>query len=233
MALTRMPRAPNSVAAARVRALRPALAAGVDDRERRRVQRRLGADVDHRAPGSHVLRGEGGQPQGAFEVHRDRLVEQLRGHVQQRRGHGRDAGVVDQDVDPPELGDRDVDQRRALVPVADVAAHRQRPATQGLDLRDHPVARRELAAGDDHVGPRLGEAQGHGPSEALAPAGDDHDLAIGPEGRDGHLSPRRERRPARSPAGQPVTARSPACRRRRGRPCAAARRGARRRAPPR
>ena len=66
---------------------------------------------------------------------------------------------------------------RALVPVADVAAHRQRAPAQRPDLAGDHFARLELAAGDDHVGARLGEPQRHRPAQALAAAGDDDDLA--------------------------------------------------------
>ena len=104
-------------------------------------------------------------------------------------GHRRDAGVVDQHVDAAELGDGGLDEVAALLPVADVARHREGAPTEGPHLVGHPLALVELAAGDHDVGARLGEAERHRPTEALAAAGDHDDLVVDPERRDGHATP--------------------------------------------
>ena len=57
---------------------------------------------------------------------------------------------------------------RALVPVADVAAHRQRPPAERADLVGDDLARLELAARDDDVGAGLGEPERHRPAQSLA-----------------------------------------------------------------
>ena len=79
-----------------------------------------------------------------------------------------------------------LDEGVALRPVADVAGDRQGPTAERLDLRRHLPARLELAAGHDDVGPGFGEAERHGPTQTLAPTGDDHDLAVAAKRRIGH-----------------------------------------------
>ena len=133
-----------------------------------------------------MLGGERGEAQRPLEVDRDRLVEEVGGHVEQRRRHRRDPRVVDQHVDAPELGDGRVDQRLALVPVADVAADRQRPPPERAHLVGDDLTGFELPARDHDVGARLREPERHRAPEAFAPAGDDHDLPGRVEARDGH-----------------------------------------------
>ncbi len=113
------------------------------------------------------------------------------GDVEQRRRHRRDAGVVDEHVDTTELGDGRVDERRALVPVADVAAHGQGPPAARADVGRDRLARVELAARDHDVGARVRETESHGAAETLATAGDDDDLAGCVEAGSAHRPPRR------------------------------------------
>jgi hypothetical protein len=74
--------------------------------------------------------------EGAAQVDADHLIEHLDrdlvDHVAvEPLGRG---GVVDQDVEPAELGERRLDHRLRVVLVADVAEHRERPAAARLDL---------------------------------------------------------------------------------------------------
>ena len=69
-------------------------------------------------------------------------------------------------------------ERGALVPVADVAAHRQRPPADAPAPRRRPTSHGlELAARHDDVGARLREPERHRAAQALAASGDDDDLA--------------------------------------------------------
>jgi hypothetical protein len=138
-----------------------------------------------------VLGGQRGQAQRALEVDVHRLVEQFGRHVLQRRRHRGDPGVVDEHVDAAELGDGGVDERAALLPVADVAGHREGPPPEGPNLGGDHLAGVELAAGHHDVGASLGEAEGHRPAEALGGAGHHDHLAGRAECGDGHrLGPR-------------------------------------------
>jgi hypothetical protein len=123
---------------------------------------------------------------GALEVHADGLVEKVAGHPGKRGRHGGDTRVVDQYVDAAERLDRLVDQGRTGVPIPYVAGDGEAAPAEQVDLVCDWLARLELAATDHDVGAGLGEAECHGPPEALARAGDDDDLAVRPERRDGH-----------------------------------------------
>ena len=75
---------------------------------------------------------------------------------------------------PPQASFTLVYELVALSPTAHVARDGQGPATELLlhFLREG-LAGVELAAGDDDVGPMLGERQNHRPPEAAAPTGDE------------------------------------------------------------
>ena len=162
------------------------------ERVHRRLGRRVGDDAGggpHRGGARHhddrAARARGhprahhrGETERALQVHVEDLVPQVLGDVLDavvERGHPR---VVDQHVDPPELGVRALGEGLDLAPVADVAGHREGAAAGRLaDLLGGRLAGGELAAGDDHVGARLREGQDHGAPEAAAAAGDQRDLA--------------------------------------------------------
>ena len=76
-----------------------------------------------------------------------------------------------------ELGIGGVGQTVEFVPVADMAAVRQRPNAQRAGLFGHRLAVLGLAAGDHHVRAPLGERQHHRPAQTPAAAGDQGDLA--------------------------------------------------------
>ena len=112
-------------------------------------------------PGLHHPAAGLRHPVAAVEVDVDDLAELL-GRLPGGRDGGADAGVVDQHVDPAELGHRGVDQRRARLRVGDVGGARssaRRPAS--LDQRrgvlepvGAPGAERDVGAG---LGEGLGE----------------------------------------------------------------------------
>ena len=64
----------------------------------------------------------------------------------------RHARVVDEDVDPAELGVGDVGERLDVVPVADVTRPSDRPSPEPAGLGGHLVACRLLPTDDDDVG---------------------------------------------------------------------------------
>ena len=70
----------------------------------------------------------------------------------------------------------DVDERFALLPVADMATHRQCPPAHLPHLLGHRLPWPELAAGHDDIGARLGEPEDHLATETLAAPGHDYDL---------------------------------------------------------
>ena len=89
-----------------------------------------------------------------------------------------DAGVVDQDVHPAELGQRGADHRPDLLLVGHVGAHQQVTPAGLLDRGQHGRGR-GLAqhVRDDHVG-TLGRERGRDPpADPPGPAGHDGDLA--------------------------------------------------------
>ena len=129
IALTRTRRAERMGEADRQR-VEAGLGGRVRDDVAGRAHRARARDVDDRAAlaRGHALADERAQPERALEVDGDHLVEQLLGHLAQRAVERRDAGVVDEHVDAAELAVRRLDEPLELVPAADVARVRERPA---------------------------------------------------------------------------------------------------------
>lgn len=99
-----------------------------------------------------------------------------------RRGCGMgDAGVVDQDVEPTELGDRGPGEGVALLGVGDVGGDDEAASAGGLDRGADGVELLATACGDHHVRPGLREGAGEPCSEAAAGARDDGDGPVEPE----------------------------------------------------
>ncbi len=79
------------------------------------------------------------------------------------------------EVDPPELGDRRVDGRLDLRLVGDVGRQADRPAA---DLGRHGLGLGEVEV-DERRPPTLGhDALGGGAADAAGPAGDEQDLVL-------------------------------------------------------
>ena len=112
---------------------------------------------------------------GAREIDGDRAVPFRELDVEERRVAA-DAGIVDEDVEPPVAGDDRLDHRRHRRLVGDVDAERQ---SLGVPERRQGVARAALVDVGDHRNRALG-GQGLGDREADAarPARHQRDLAL-------------------------------------------------------
>jgi len=127
-----------------------------------------------RVPTSAVSR----KPERPLEVDVDDGVEQLLADLVQPVVDGRDPGVVDENVELAELFVCVVDKTVELIPASDVHAVDLGAATGGLPhLGGHLFTGLDLAAGDQHIRPSLGEGQHHLPAQALAASGDERSLA--------------------------------------------------------
>ena len=111
-------------------AFRPAFAAAYGDHTRRRVLRGRARNIDDRAAiaGRHAGPHDRAQPERPLEIHVQHLVVERLGHVHHVVIDGRHTGVVDENVDLPELLVRAVGELAHLVPVAHVAGDRERLA---------------------------------------------------------------------------------------------------------
>ena len=90
-----------------------------------------------------------------------------------------DRGVVDQDVDAPELGHRLADHGVDLVPRGDIGDDRDRLDAAVADLARHRLGFLLVAAGvDDDMGALARQPQRRGAADVAAGAGDQCDLAI-------------------------------------------------------
>ena len=173
---------PNVCAKPTVRALRPALAAayGQDRRPRAHGARRCEmlmieppAPAAIRVPTSAVSRN------GPLRLTPSTLSNSSSVTVRDVVVERRHARVVDEDVDRPELarrrgrpGRRASSQRPTCAPIA------ERPAPVVLgDLRRERLAGRAVAAGDDDVRARRGEAERHRAAQPAAASGDQGHLA--------------------------------------------------------
>jgi hypothetical protein len=69
-------------------------------------------------------------------------------------------GVVEQHVEPAEVGQRLVDERLALLGLRHIGRYRNRPAPQRLDLAHRGLERLDTAAREHNVGTLLGQHEG-------------------------------------------------------------------------
>jgi hypothetical protein len=156
---------------------------------------------------------------------RDRPVELGGAQVADRPDHVH-AGVVDQDVQPPELGGDPVHRLLDRGRVAAVGAQRERPPPHAADLvRDGLGGRGVLPVGERHVGAAFGQAQRDRRSDPAGGPGDQggsavelggvHALDPGRAGCRNLAGFGRRIRPSNAAAGSRLTA---PCR---ARPCAA------------
>ena len=90
---------------------------------------------------------------------------------------GAEAGVVDEDVEPPELGCHTVDGRRDLVELADVHRDPQRAPAHRADLGLEVLGRGWIEEAESHVGPGVGEGERDCPAQAAGGSGDERGLA--------------------------------------------------------
>ena len=116
--------------------------------------------------------GQLGQIEGAGDVETHRSVERPLARVEEGRGQCA-TDVVDDDVEPPELGDGGVDEGLHAVAGREVAGDRRRSASVRLDRR---CGIGELVGGTgtgDDIGTGLGQTSCHGGADSSTGAGDD------------------------------------------------------------
>ena len=110
----------------------------------------------------------------------------------------RAARIVDEHVDPPELGHRRRDEVVELLGLHHVGRHCERAPAQRFDLGGDRFDVARGACRADDVGARFGERDRDAATDALARAGDDRDLSVEPEAVEDHRRPRGAARPAMS-----------------------------------
>ncbi|CAB4924196.1 unannotated protein [freshwater metagenome] len=138
-----------------------------------------GADADDPAALAllaQLHRGGAGAGERAAQVGGDDRVELLVGHLPQR-GVAQDAGVVDQHVQPAELGDGAVDQRLGGLAGPDGHDLGDGAAPVGGDRVDGGLRDLGVHVVDHDGGAAAGQLLGVGEAEAPAGSGDDGDLA--------------------------------------------------------
>ena len=165
-----------------------ALGGVVDRQARARAERGGRADIDEDAAAvrPHVGRESLGGEEDRFDVDREDAVELLFRHLHDRLVAMGRAGVVDDDVDPPERGDRLARRPLDIGPARDVGVDRDRARTEPPGGRFGDVAL-HVEAGDSralaHKG--FGDAE----TEPLPRAGHQRGLAF----QSHALNPRRAR----------------------------------------
>src|SRR5581483_5290005 len=125
----------------------------------------------------HRLQDRLGAVERAVEIHLKDQVPVLLAHPQQE-AVARDAGIVDEDVDPAPLLEDLVDHRLDVARVGDVHLEIERAAAELLDRGDGLFGAPGIQIGDDDVGASLREGFGNGAADALRRAGDDGMLAV-------------------------------------------------------
>ena len=89
-------------------------------------------------------------------------------------------GVVQEDVDATQLGDRLPDRLVDLVLGGHVAGQRHGPDALGLEVARRAPSGVAVDVGNGHCRALLAEGAPEGAAETDGPAGDEHDLALEP-----------------------------------------------------
>ena len=108
--------------------------------------------------------------------------------VEQRAEDRVGGGVVHQDVEAAEGLESRLEEPVDLRSAPEMGRNRQRPAAERPDLVGDRVEVLCLAGGHDHVGARLGEAEGDRAADAPAAARDHRDAAVESKLRIGHAA---------------------------------------------
>lgn len=106
----------------------------------------------------------------------------------EKRPHLRDAGIVEDRVEPAERTHRGLDHRDVASPVANVDAEWLGSTARGLDRPRGLAGEAVLDVGDDHAGTFAGQRLGHLGADPTTAAGDDDTLPFEPAGH-AHASP--------------------------------------------
>ena len=125
--------------------------------------RSAGGDVDDPAPFARPHRRQNGlgAQEGRFQIDRDGLVEFAFGEVVDA-AYDRHPGIVDENVDRPEVASDPLHHLRDGSGLRYVGRHRYSPAARALDLRDDRSGIiGSLAIIDRDRGARLGERNGN------------------------------------------------------------------------
>ncbi len=125
----------------------------------------------------------------------ERLLEHGGARVEERP-RGRSAGVVDDDVDAPELVHGLVDKPGQEAVLVDVAGDDHRPAAGCLDILGDLAQLFLGAGGDHHVAAHLAKGTGDGGADATPAARNDRGLPV-------------ETQPVKQHPGKPTPARAP------------------------
>ena len=147
-------------------------AAAVVPGDRHHVDDRAAPALDHR--GGHRLRGQ----HGALEVERDDLVEARLGELEDPEPRDERPGVVDENIDRSEIGDRAIDDRTDVVRAPHVGLDGNGRASS----RHNPIARVFGAfpvamVGERDLRPEIGKSDGRRRADARRCASDERDSA--------------------------------------------------------
>jgi hypothetical protein len=96
----------------------------------------------------------------------------------ERRRRAVDAGIVDEDVDPPELAARALDHRGEVGTLGDVGGGGDGASSHLPYLGGGAFRAGAIQLGDDDVRAQLCQLERGGASDAAARAGDDGDLSF-------------------------------------------------------
>ena len=133
-------------------------------------------DDDPAAVAHHVPRRRLRDDERRLDVERDQMVE--RRLVDIEKGlRPVDPGIVDQDVEARQRGDR----LARRVAVGHVERQRARLSAVAGDFRRHLFQFARGAAVQQQFGAGIGQRQRHGPPDAASRAGDQRELAVEPE----------------------------------------------------
>ena len=116
--------------------------------------------------------------EGAAEVDPEHLVELREGELVDRRGVTRDAGVVEDSVEPAEARLPEAERRIDLVRNPDIGDGRDRVAAGHAHRLCGGPRTPRVPVHDDHAGPLSGEAPRRGRADRTTAAGHEHDPVL-------------------------------------------------------
>jgi hypothetical protein len=152
-----------------------ALGGRIRQQGRARVVRLDRRGVDDDAAALHARQGGTAEPERRVHVRPEGAIEFLRGEVFDAIVRHLECGVVDEDVQAPEIGERALDEGRAVLFVLDIAGNRDdtpaRLPNPARSLLRIAVFRREIA--DEHIRAFARVRNRDGASDPAVAAGDE------------------------------------------------------------